>query len=453
MTRDRLLPFALATLVVAATPPARPVIAAPSLLADSTTVEQWTLANGLRVTTRSIPKARDVSVTVGYRSGMDDDPANRQGLAQLMGDLGFTAMTADQPARTPTDLDRDHPQGWGYPVMRHLTLFTEVVPRDGLRKELAQCASRMRGVRFEAADLDLAVKRVRHELAEQYFGDRTLSLGFQVREIGLGLTDAQMLQRASGAGLAGLTPDEVKTAMGRVLVPANAVLSLSGDLHGVDLHAEIERLFGAIPGGTAREDAPVVAITPGERTVRRKGEPAAVIGVISPALSDSTHPAFYMAALLFASVAEQSWFKPGDLHPALFQYGVFDEPELVRFYPPLKPTETDLTVADKRLADIVDLAHGALIGSDAYVDMRASISWLLGGPMTAAQRSAARSNRVVLMTLSRAQASCELRRGHAFWERYLKRLMAVRPGQPELLVDYMINHAHQVRVMSLPSGK
>ena len=91
MIRARLVRLAAVFALLVASAP-RSAFAA--VLADSSVVERWTLANGLRVVTRHIPRARDVAVTVGYRFGMDDDPAERPGLAELVGDLVFTSATA-----------------------------------------------------------------------------------------------------------------------------------------------------------------------------------------------------------------------------------------------------------------------------------------------------------------------------------------------------------------------
>ncbi len=455
MTRVRLVSAVLLSAVVLA-PPAlapRPAQAAGAPLADSSTVERWTLGNGLRVVTRSIPRAADVAITVAYRNGSDDDPADHPGMAQLMGDVAFNSATADLPARSPEALDRDLPQGWSDPVQRHLTLLTEAAPRARLTELLTHAASRMRGVRLDPATLDAATRRTKRELAQQYFGDPMVALGFTAREIGAGLTDPQMLQRANGNGIAGLTAADLQAAMARAFVPANAVVSICGDLRGVELRAEIERLFGAIPGGTARPDAPERHLSATERILRRKGDPAAVIGIIAPPLSDSTHATFYMATLLYGGFADQNW--GGDRtggHRAALQYGLFDEPELVRFFPPVGPREGDLTLVDKRMSDLADLLRGAVVPSDSYTEMRSSVTWLMGGPMTATQRSLVRASRPAMMSLSRSQASCELRRGPAFWQRYVERLSKVGPGQPLAMLPYLLDKKHQVRVMALPAG-
>jgi hypothetical protein len=450
--RDWLLRVSLLVLGAAVLPLAVSQ-AAPVQLPDTTTVDHWTLGNGLRVVTRHIPRARDVSITVAYRYGMDDDAAGRQGLAQLMGDLEFTAAVGNQPARTSADLDRLYPQGWSDPVSSHLTLLTQVVPRDQVLGGLDECALRMRGVHFDASDLDLAVKRARHELATQYFGDPTTALSIQVREIGRGRTDEQMVQRASGAGLAGLTVTETQTTMSQVYVPANAVLSLAGNLQGVDLHAEIERRFGSIPAGVARPETPPTRLTAGERIIHRKGDPVAVIGVIPPALADTLHPAFYLGALLYAGVADQTWYTKDTPHGVIYQYPMFDEPELLRFFPLVKPGETIFAPIQKRMLQLGELTRGMIVDPASYLDMKNTITWLMGGAMGPEQIASARRNRIALMTLTRAQASCELRGGHAFWEAYRKRLAAVLPGRPEEMSIWITDPAHQIRVMSLPSGK
>jgi hypothetical protein len=84
--------------------------------------------------------------------------------------------------------------------------------------------------------------------------------------------------------------------------------------------------------------------------------------------------------------------------------------------------------------------------------MKNTITWLMGGAMGPEQSAATRRNRAVLMTLTRAQASCELRGGHAFWDQYRKRLAAVLPGRPEDMTAWMTDPKRQIRLLSLPSG-
>jgi hypothetical protein len=80
-----------------------PATAAAVMLADSTLVDRWTLPNGLRVVTRTIRGSGVAAITVGYRFGRNDDPAGRNGLAQLLGELAFMGPAGDIPARTIGD--------------------------------------------------------------------------------------------------------------------------------------------------------------------------------------------------------------------------------------------------------------------------------------------------------------------------------------------------------------
>src|SRR5262249_15767826 len=92
-------------LIVAAGPAGAAVVSRPDTLSDSTVVRNWTLANGLRVTTRHVPGARAVAITVGYSVGTDDDPPGREGLADALGELSFLSAAGDIPARTTEELD------------------------------------------------------------------------------------------------------------------------------------------------------------------------------------------------------------------------------------------------------------------------------------------------------------------------------------------------------------
>src|SRR6266496_3288273 len=72
---------------------------AGTLLGDGTRVEHWRLSNGLRVVTRHVPKAPTSAVTLSYRLGAREDPKGREGLAELAGQVAFTARAGDVPQR------------------------------------------------------------------------------------------------------------------------------------------------------------------------------------------------------------------------------------------------------------------------------------------------------------------------------------------------------------------
>src|SRR5262245_46878999 len=173
-------------------------------------------------------------MTMAYRMGMDDDPAGRAGLAQLLGDLAYTAPAGDLPARSPEEMESLRPLGWSYPVLRHVTLLTEVTDTGRFPVVLDQMARRMRDVTVDDAALKASRARVKTELRDQLFGSPAQVLNHQLREISAGRTDAQMLAHASGSDIDKVTVKEAQNGLRRWHVPANAVLSLAGDFGVVD---------------------------------------------------------------------------------------------------------------------------------------------------------------------------------------------------------------------------
>ena len=72
---------------------------------------------------------------------------------------------------------------------------------------------------------------------------------YVVREVAMGHKDDAISARASGRDLDKLTVAEASQAIQKMFVPANAVLSLAGDLHGLDIETLTAHLFGDIPAG------------------------------------------------------------------------------------------------------------------------------------------------------------------------------------------------------------
>jgi len=409
---------------------------------DSTRTERWTLPNGLRVVTRSIPGSRSVAMTMAYRMGMDDDPAGRAGLAQLLGDLAFTAPAGDLPARTPGDMESLSPLGWSYPVLRHVTLLTEVTDTGRFPVVLDHVARRMRDVTVDDAALKASRARVKSELREQLFGQPAQVLNHQLREIAAGRTDAQMLAHASGADVEKVTVKEAQEALRRWHVPANAVLSMVGDFGAIDVKRLVQERFGAIPGGVAQPETPV-KLAPTTRTMRRQGSSSGAIAVLAPALTDTTHASFYMAAMVLGSMCEDGWNRGVQPQPR-FQYALVDEPEMFRVFPPVPAGENDPGRLVFQLGSATEQLPSLLVQAFEFAKLRTSVSTVLGGPMPAEQRRILRSNPGVLHTLARSQATCELRMGPAFWDDYRRRLDQVSATSLGVWQPWMDDPKHQV---------
>ena len=91
----------LAVLLLASFPGSVRAIALP----DSTAAESWRLANGLEVRVRYVPGAVGVATTMAYRAGSAYEPAAREGLANLLAEIQFTAAAGDVPERTREEMD------------------------------------------------------------------------------------------------------------------------------------------------------------------------------------------------------------------------------------------------------------------------------------------------------------------------------------------------------------
>jgi hypothetical protein len=422
---------------------------AAETLSDSTVVSRWTLANGLQVVSRHIPGAGAVAVTAGYRVGSDQDPANRPGLAQLLGLLAFTAPAGDVPERTREEIESQRPMGWSYPVSRRSTLLSEVATLEQFPGMLSQVAARMRGVQVSETQLRSGIAEVRRELGEQLFGRPDLALHFQVREVALGRTDEDLLRRAGGKELDGLTVQEIQGHLGRLYNPSNAVLAIVGNVSKVDLPALVQNLFGSIPAGTPPPPLERPALAPRSRLILRNdtGGSLGVVGIIGPALSDSLHPSFYLATLLFGTRFADVW-KPKNGEPARipFQFALFDEPELARFYPPVAPNERSTDALAQRLIDDVREIRNTIVPQSVYGDIKASVMWQFGGPLGSSILSQVRKDGSLLHQLARTEAARELQGGGAFWSDYRRRFESTHSGAGPW-VDWFCSPERQVRLL------
>jgi hypothetical protein len=318
---------------------------------------------------------------------------------------------------------------------------------------LDQLARRMRDVTVDEASLKAARGRVKAELREQMFGSPAQVLNHQVREIAAGRTDAQMIAHASGADLDKVTVKEAQQALGRWHVPANAVLSLAGDFGPLDVRKLVEQRFGDLPAGTPAPEPAPAKLQAATRTLKRPGPAAGSIAVLAPALTDSTHPAFYMAAMVLGSMCEEAWNQNAREPQPRFQFALVDEPELLRLFPPVPEAEGDPGRLVYRLRSMTDQLPVLIIPEPAFVKLRTSVSTVLGGPMPPEQRLILAQNPGVLHTLARGQATCELRMGPAFWDEYRRRLERVHHSRLSTWQAWMDAPDHEVVLLLSPNPK
>jgi hypothetical protein len=447
------VPAALPLILLLVLPGARPTLAAPALLADSTYAERWTLPNGLEVVTREVPGAPDVSVSWGYRFGLDHDPADQPGLASLLAEVGYTAAAGDVPERTREEMESLRPDGWSLKVTRRQTLFSETARPEQLAGVLRQVATRMRGVTVTDSGLKRARATVRRLLGEKFFGRVDQMLHWQVREYARGLDKTGILALAAATGLDRETPQSVQQAITRAYAPANGVLALAGDFTGLDLHAILASEFGDLPAGTRLPDPAPARLDSVTRLVERPevSEPVGVLGLAAPALTDSLHPSFYLAMLVVGGQAKQVWGAASPPLATRFQYAVLDDPDFVRFYPKLEPgrgaNPQNLTSAFETM---VGALFELLITRDVYEEYSYNLLWLLGGPMGRSVRGAVARDPAALNLLCVSTASRALWGSDDFWAEYRRRFRPAVVRDVRLWGAWLGDPAHQTRLLFVP---
>ena len=450
-------PRSLSTLMLVAgllaTPAAAAVVPNPQVLADSTAVRSWTLDNGLRVSTRHVPKAMAVAITVGYSVGTDDDPAGMEGLAQVLGELAFMSAAGDAPARDREDLDSQRPLGWSYPVSRRTTLFTEIASVEQFPGVLSQVAARMRGVQVTKQGLTDAVNHARTEMNDLLYGMPLGALYFQVREVAMGRKDEDILRRAKALGLAKISLSEAEVQLKRRFVPANAALSLAGNLDKVDVPALIQNLFGAIPAGTKLAHPPQPALKAAARTLSVDGLKSsnAVVAVMAPALEDSLHPSFYLNSLLLGSHFNHIWLRDQEgKAPNRHHYAIFDEPDLLRIFPFVDAETTKPEDVSRRIEGALNTFQSLIVTTEPYEELRGSVLWLLGGPIGDDLLPRVPYEPGLLHTLARSQAGRALWGGDRFWASYRARFESELPGNLGRWLAYFKDPKNQVTLLMLP---
>lgn len=447
MTR-RSLVFAAAFAGLLLGPP-RP--AAAVVLPDSTAADAWRLENGLEVRVRHVPGAAGIVITTGYRSGLLDDPAGREGLAELLTELQFFSATGEIPERTREEMESLRPLGWKASTTKRVTLMTEVATLQQFPGALRQIATRMRGVTLTPAALASAVAGVRRELGSRTFGQPDQALYWRVHALASGLSDEALLARASARGLAGVKLDEASALLRERFAPANGCLALAGDFSNLNLRTLIEQEFGAIPAGRSREIAQEPALRGGERASVWPGlpQPLGVLGIVAPALDDSLHPQFYLAGLVMGLELRRKAGAPPAPLSARFQFSPYEDPELLRLYPDVPATDATPAALGTALDDLIESLGRQIVSLEALNSVKRGWDWLLGGPLPQGLRRQSASAPGMLTPLATGMATRALWRGDAFWDRY-RVSFEQSAVTPTAFFNWVLDPAHQARLVLKP---
>jgi predicted Zn-dependent peptidase len=448
----RFLGTLLVTLIAAALGAARARATALGAPSDSVAHVNWTLPNGMRVLAQHIPDGRGIAISVAYPGGSDQDPPARPGLASLLAEVHFTAAASDVPERARSEMSSLRPYGYEVRVGRSITIFTEVATPMQFAGVLHQIATRMRGVQVTPALLAAALENVRTRHHREYLDAPDIGLYNEVTERASGVDDAGIQRLVSLSAIAKLDAKEVQSLDAKAFSSRHAVISIAGNLDGLNLRALLTNEFSGVPGGPP---APLPPIRPGRGavvTVKHDGvhDPVGVLGVMAPALSDSSHAAFYLAALIVGAQANLQWGDPTPPLSSRFQYSILEDPDLVRFYPPLKPNDREAGALSFAFAHGVGGEDNLVVSDDVIENLRSGVNWLVGGPLHAAVLARMRTQSGALILLTNSMVERELRGGEAFWSVYRRRMEEA--GAPDFVywLGRMREPKHQVALLYLP---
>jgi zinc protease len=265
--RNLALTAALALSALSAPPAVAQTPAAQTPAAPKLTVEQWSLPNGLTVLLAPDARLPVVAVEVRYLVGSGHEVEGRSGFAHLFEHLMFQGSEHhDSEYFAPfepigadvngtTNVDR--------------TNYYEQVPSQYLELALWMEADRLRGLLpvMTQAKLDNQRDVVKNERRQRYevtpYGEAWLHLAENVFPKGHPYNHTTI---GSHEDLTAASLDDVKGFFRQYYVPANAVLTLSGDFEVAQAKRWVEQYFGDLPSGQ-RAPKPTAAPVRLEKTV------------------------------------------------------------------------------------------------------------------------------------------------------------------------------------------
>ncbi len=224
--------------------------AAPkSAIAHLPTIEQATLANGLRIAVMEVDAAPVVAVQVWYHAGSKDEPENRRGTAHMFEQMMFKGTEHVRPdghaqmlnsiggyVNAQTDEDSTH--------------YIDTVPSDYLDFTIQLEAERMRGLLLRKPMIE-GEKQLAEEQIRQS-DNSPLTKGF-LRFLQVAFTRHPYAWTANGTltDLDAVSAEDLQKFYDAYYQPNNAMLVVVGKTSLAAVKASAEKWFGPIPKAAA----------------------------------------------------------------------------------------------------------------------------------------------------------------------------------------------------------
>jgi hypothetical protein len=152
-----------------------------------------------------------------------------------------------------------------------------------------------------------------------------------------------------------------------------------------------------------------------------------------------------MELVLVGGHCVRRWGPPEAPLTTRFNYSLYDDPELARFYPPVGPAETDPALLRISFANTLNELSSVKVTPDSYYALWRGLDWLLGGPIPTEIFDRVLREPGALHTLATGTAVRELWGGEPFWSQYRERFQrSVGTPYPEwyrrmLAPRFMVN--------------
>jgi predicted Zn-dependent peptidase len=256
-----------------------------------------TLANGVRVVTLQLPHLETTTVSVFVRSGSQHESPRLNGISHFVEHMAFKGTTHRDCQRINLDAER-----LGADVNAHTDKDHTAFYMRGLTRHAGQFIHMLGDIvqngTFPAAELERERQVILHEYAED--DDDALSTAFKLFDkLCFGAHPLARPVIGNRRNIQRFSRDDLLAFVHRQYTGTNVVVGVAGNVDPVQVLADVEAAFGAMPEGSANEVAPATYVG-GVRSRHVPGcsQSHAVLGFPIPSLREP-HQAFVVAAALF----------------------------------------------------------------------------------------------------------------------------------------------------------
>ena len=354
---------------------------------------RFTLDNGVRVLLKPRPDVPLVSMLVAFPGGGRFQPAGKSGLAMLT----HRALTKGT-ARFSAEEIATRIESLGGGIDSYSSFDTGAVSM-GVLSEYAEDAvdvfrDVLRAPKFDAPRVEQEKNRLLEELSRRHDNPIQFTLDHLFRST-FGDHPYAFPFLGDAAQTRALTATDCANWYQSLLTPDRAVLCIVGDMSPDRARAIAERLLGDLPRAGAlapREDAPALAVQPGEHVLKRAGIKQSVVFVGFPApklMSDEANALDVLNGVLtglggrlFTELRDKRslGYMTGSAYNTFFQRGIF--------FGYANPGAEGVDEAVRVILHELDLVTREPVSDD---EISLSKAWLIGSHVMDLQRNGAQA--------------------------------------------------------------